>query len=173
MQRINRRLQPDADNDKGKGRLHRPIVALTFQPHGEISHIQCASCHIKKTDPDDKKRRADGAHNQIIIRRTQRPLIARRALRDQNIGRQRGNLQKHKDVKRIPGNHHPKQPSQAQHEQGIKKRMFARRQFGRQAGAGKRQHHAADPRNQQQDKGIGGVDTIFDSKRRRPPPDMI
>ena len=146
---------------------------MVFDAIREIGHIQRAGGHIKKANANHKECGAYRAHDQIIIRGRQGPLITMRTLRDQHIGRERRDFQKYEHIEGIARNRNAQKPREAKQKQRVKQRLRAFGQFPRHAGFGIGQHQGADPRDQQQHECIGRVDAVFYAQRGRPATQLI
>ena len=114
VEREQRELQADADGHEGQGRDDRARVVGPGRPEagGDVDHVEAAGEEIEQADADDVEGRADRAHDQILEGGEQRAPVA--AERDQHVGRQRRDFEKHEGVEGVAGDRDAQQPGEAQ-----------------------------------------------------------
>ena len=171
VQREQRDLQRDADGDEGQRCQRRPRIAHRRQPHRQVRKIQCAGLQIQQADADHVQGGADGAHQQVLVGRHQRPAVATH--RDQHVGRQRRDLEEHEQIEGVAGQQDAEQARQAQHHHRVEEIMLLRTDFRTDATAAVGHHEHADQRHDEGNEGVGGVDPVFDTERRRPIADGV
>ena len=67
MQREHRKLEADADDDKGKAHAERTAVAILHELMREVGHIERAGRHQQKAKADDEEGRPDRTHDEVVV----------------------------------------------------------------------------------------------------------
>ena len=166
VQREQGQFQGDADDEEGEGRLHGTLIFRQGQARREIRHVERAGGGIHEADPDQDEGPSQGAHDQVLERRRERPAIL--AHGDQRIGGQAGDFQEHEHIEGIAGGRHAHQAGHAQQQGGIEQRGVVGADFPQHAHPGIGQQHGGDGAYQEQHGAIQGVDAIDDTQRRGP-----
>ena len=171
VQRKQRELERDPDRDERKRRQHRALAVHVGEAHREVGQIERAGLEVQQADPDHEEGRADGAEDQVLVRRQQRAPVA--AQRDQHIRRQRRDLEENEDVERVPGDGDAGQARQAQAMQRVEQIVLVARHLGRDAGPGERRDDRGDGAEEHQQECVGGIQPVLDAPGRRPAADLV
>jgi hypothetical protein len=132
----------------------------------QVGEVQGAGHQVQQADADDDEGRADGAHDQVLVGRIQRAPVAAQC--DQDVGRQRRDLEEHEHVERIAGDGHAEQPAEAQQVRGPEQVVQVARYFLRDAFARVGRHQRAGRGDDDQHECAGRVDAILDAPGHRP-----
>ena len=122
MQREHRQLEPDADGQKGETGAYRARIGYLGQTRREVLHVQRSGHHVQKADPDQDERGADGAEEQVLQRRGQRPATLPET--DQGIRGERGDLEEDEHVEQIAGDGDAQQSGQAEQVARVKPELL-------------------------------------------------
>ena len=82
-----RELNTHTNGQKRKCSAEGPVVKEIRNPPSEICHVQRTGHHVEHADSDQDECRADGTHDEVLVRRGQGPAVP--AHRDQYVTRQR------------------------------------------------------------------------------------
>ena len=95
------------------------VSATAGRPKRQIGHVQRAGHHVHQADADQIERRPDRSHDQIAVGRGQRaPVLGER---DHHVGRQRRDLEEHKQIEGVARGRNPEQPGETQEIHAIKR----------------------------------------------------
>jgi hypothetical protein len=171
VQREERQL--DADPHRHEGESHEDGARL---PHlvealGQVVNVERPRHLVEQPDPDQQEGRADGADDQVGVGGHHRP--ARLAERDQDVGREGGDLEEDEDVEGIASDHNPEQTGEAEQESRVEEVLAARRYLLRRLTRADHQNHGGDQRDDHQHEGIQGVDQVLDRERPRPIAELV
>ena len=164
MERQECELDADSDHHEAERNNHRAGFFDGFEPNREIGNIECAGHLVKQADADQQKRRADRAHDQIREGGHQCAAIA--AERDQDVSRERCDLEEDKGVEHVAGDRNAEESRQTQKEGGVEEVLAPLLDLA--VSRADRQHHGGDHRNDHQYKCIGDVDCVLDPERPSP-----
>ena len=114
--------------------------------------LRRAGEQIEQADADDVEGRADRAHDQILERGEQRAAV--RAERDQHVGRERRDLEKHESVERIAGDRDAEQARSGRAGTCSRTRPAAILDLEGDRAARERHDHGADHRDQHQNEAV-------------------
>ena len=72
MEREERELERDPDREERERDRNRARVGHIRQQLGQVHHVQRPGHDVHQADADDDERRADAAHDQVLVRRRER-----------------------------------------------------------------------------------------------------
>ena len=166
MQREQGHLQRNTDHQEAERHAQGAVLGHQRDAVAEIGHVQGPGRGVEQPDADHDEGGADGAHDQVLIRRHQRP--AALAQGDQDIGRERRDFEEHEQVEGVARDRHPEHPGETQQKGDVEQVDATSRVFLVHALARIGQGHRADGGDDQQHEGVDAVDPVFDPPRCRP-----
>ena len=168
MQREHRGLQAEPHHDEGEGGLGDPVMALLLQHGGHVGHVERAGRHVEEADADHEEGGTDRAQNQVVVAGCQRAAVLAHTHGDDGVGRDRGNLEKDKDVEGVACHRHTDQAREADEEGGIEQRLLLLGHFIGHARQGVDEAEHTQHAQQQEDRDIQAIEADLDPVRRRP-----
>ena len=125
----------------------------------------------READADEDEGGPDRAHDEVAERRRQRPAILAHA--NQDVSRQRGDLEEHEEVEGIARDRDAEQACEGEEVDAVEEVVLRRGDLGADAGAGERHGHRGDAGDDNQHEGVDRVDPVLDAPRHRPAAELV
>ncbi len=171
MQRKQCELERGANDEERVGNDDRRVGAIGAHLPGQVGHVEGAGHRIEETDADDDEGGPDGADDEVLEGRHQRPPIAPRG--DQHVAAERRDLQEHEQIEGIAGDGDTEQAREGEQVGAVEQVIAVAPELRENAVPGEQHDDGADTGDDQQHEGVERVDAVLDPPGRRPTAECV